>query len=575
MKKKTTPKAATARQREHVSKAAPRQVRKRTERGIRQHRTQAPPRSVVLLNRLVHEAQASFEAWHIPEPKLVFANGMKVEDPKTGLSLYGPAAMNGTARPLIRIGIVGSGDTIQMLNRWLDRARGEIVPGLNAKKQPYDPILAMKFPGFDADTSFGCRIETTSPLTETLTEKEIEQAVSPDDFQQRVKNVVSLVSRRLEVLHDREPAPDVVVVAMPELVEKLCGVEGRRGRRKGQVKLKLPRTERNQLKLEKESSRLGQQLLAFLSTPPPAPSADEESVADLNRYWDFHNALKAGAMECQLPTQLIWESTLSGEGRNQDPATTAWNFFTALYYKAGNVPWELDFPTAGTCFVGVTFYRESPDPNSPTRTSLAQVFSETGEGLVLKGGEVKWDKDRDKKPHLTGAAAKELLTRALDAYRQHYSNRPPTRVVVHKTSRFWEDELAGFRGGLGDVHSYDFLALERRGIRFLRLGYEPPVRGTVIRLAKRNYLVYTNGYVPFLRAYPGMRVPNPLEVVEHWGDSSADRVCSELLALTKLNWNTCSYGSGDPITTAFSKQVGRILTEVKTEKVLTKYRFFM
>lgn len=146
---------------------------------------------------------------------------------------------------------------------------------------------------------------------------------------------------------------------------------------------------------------------------------------------------------------------------------------------------------------------------------------------------------------------------------------------MHKTSKFWPDELAGFKEGLSGIHSYDFLALERRGIRFLRLGHEPLIRGTVIRLARRNYLVYTNGYVPFLHSYPGMRVPNPLEVVEHWGDSSADRVCSELLALTKLNWNTCSYGSGDPITIAFSKQVGKILTEVRGGTVLSKYRYFM
>jgi hypothetical protein len=153
------------------------------------------------------------------------------------------------------------------------------------------------------------------------------------------------------------------------------------------------------------------------------------------------------------------------------------------------------------------------------------------------------------------------------------------RVIATKKSytpsRYWPEELDGFKAALSDIHSYDFLALERRGIRFLRLGHEPPIRGTVIQLAKRNYLVYTQGYVPFLRAYPGMRVPNPLEVVEHWGDSSADRVCSEILALTKLNWNTCSYGSGDPISIAFSKQVGRILTEIRSAAVLSKYRYFM
>lgn len=523
---------------------------------------------MVLLNRLIHDAQPSFESWHIPEPKLVFANGYKCEDPKTGIALYGPAAISQGARGTIRIGIIGTGETIQMLNRFLDRARGEIVAGLNSRKQPYDAILSPKFPGFDQDTPFQCRLESLPSWTETLTEREIEQAVSSDDYQQRVKAVVELVCKRLAVLHDREPAPDVVVLAMPKLVEERCGVAGRKGRKGYKLKIKPPPEQDRNVRAWLEQKPVDGQSKS--SETQPVDLADEA-----NRYRDFHNALKAGAMESQLATQLIWESTLTGEGRNQDPATMAWNFFTALYYKAGNVPWELDFPTAGTCFVGVTFYRESSDPNARTRTSLAQVFSETGEGLVLKGREVTWDKERDKKPHLSRADSKELLSRALSLYAQHYHERPPTRVVVHKTSRFWEDELAGFKEGLSGVHSYDFLALERRAIRFLRLGHEPPIRGTVIRLARRNYLVYTNGYIPFLRSYPGMRIPNPLEVVEHWGDSSADKVCSELLALTKLNWNTCSYGSGDPISIAFSKQVGRILTEIKSGTVLSKYRYFM
>ena len=94
---------------------------------------------------------------------------------------------------------------------------------------------------------------------------------------------------------------------------------------------------------------------------------------------------------------------------------------------------------------------------------------------------------------------------------------------------------------LASVKSHDLLTLDQRGIRFLRLGKEPPIGGTVIQLVRRNYLIYTRGYIPFLRAYPGMRILNPLEVVEYIGDSSADKVRSENLALTKLNWNNCGF----------------------------------
>jgi hypothetical protein len=84
----------------------------------------------------------------------------------------------------------------------------------------------------------------------------------------------------------------------------------------------------------------------------------------------------------------------------------------------------------------------------------------------------------------------------------------PSHVVVHKTPRYWPEELQGFEAALREIRLYDLLALERRGIRFLRLGHEPPIRGTMIQLGRRDFLLYTTGYVPFLRVYPGMRVPN-------------------------------------------------------------------
>ena len=183
-----------------------------------------------------------------------------------------------------------------------------------------------------------------------------------------------------------------------------------------------------------------------------------------------------------------------------------------------------------------------------------------------------WDQERDRKPHLSRHDSETILSRVLRLYADHFHNLP-TRVVIHNTLRFWPEEIEGFRAALGDIYSFDFLALERRGIRFLRLGKEPPIRGTVIQLGRRNYLVYTRGYIPYLRQYPGARIPNPLEIVEHHGDSAPEKVCSEILALTKLNWNTLRLRSADPITIAFSRQVATIIKELPEGiEPSTKYR---
>ena len=40
--------------------------------------------------------------------------------------------------------------------------------------------------------------------------------------------------------------------------------------------------------------------------------------------------------------------------------------------------------------------------------------------------------------------AERLLKRAIDAYTSFHNDQKPARVVVHKSSRFWKEELEGF-----------------------------------------------------------------------------------------------------------------------------------
>ena len=95
----------------------------------------------------------------------------------------------------------------------------------------------------------------------------------------------------------------------------------------------------------------------------------------------------------------------------------------------------------------------------------------------------------------------------------------------------------------------DLVALGQRGIRFFRPGDFPPLRGTYVKFTDQNFLLYTTGYVPFLRTYPGARIPQPMEVLEHHGDSPWDKVLLELLiiSLTKLNWNSADFAARYPV----------------------------
>ncbi len=513
------------------------------------------------LDNLILSSPPAFESFYIQEPKLVFRNNLSSVDPKTGIEQFGPFA---SIKPRIRIGVIGTGTGIDAFRLYLEKAQQPIRPGLNSRGKHYDALYVPDFPGVNPSNTFRCDFVTELAIQRAIPESIYENAVKPSNTSAKLKNVVDLIVKELETLADTEPEPDVVAVIMPPIVEKECATVGAAFRT---TRIVLTPARRLEKRLETLRRRTGQDFLQF--------DFGDSPVEGRKGYWNIHHALKAHAMKFGFPTQIVWERRLRGEGLTQDPASMAWNLFTALYYKAGNIPWQLHQVPPNTCFIGVSFYKDSPTKEAEMQTSLAQVFSGSGEGLVLKGQKAVIDKKRDRRAHLDERGAEQLMGQALRLYEQHHHTKP-SRVVVHKTSKYWPEELAGFKKGLDDIYRYDFLALEKLGTRFTRLGKEPPARGTVINLARRHHAIFTVGYVPYYRTYPGMRIPNPVEIVEHHGDSPTEQVCSEVMALTKLNWNSSSFASSEPITILFARTVGRILAELPPEVTAqTKYRFYM
>jgi hypothetical protein len=151
-------------------------------------------------------------------------------------------------------------------------------------------------------------------------------------------------------------------------------------------------------------------------------------------------------MHLGVPLQLVVESTLlTGKANrgNQDDATRAWNFATALYYKGNKtVPWRLKEERfkPKSCYVGIGFYRSRD--GETISTSLAQVFDEFGHGVILRGTPVVIDKN-DKRPYMSEQQAYDLLSSALSEYGKALMHMP-ARIVIHKTSKFRDTEIKGF-----------------------------------------------------------------------------------------------------------------------------------
>lgn len=240
----------------------------------------------------------------------------------------------------------------------------------------------------------------------------------------------------------------------------------------------------------------------------------------------------------------------------QDEATRAWNFFTALYYKAGGFPYRVPRPETDyqTCFIGISFF-VSTDKTS-VKTAVAQVFNGRGHGLTVKGMEAVLS-SADKQPHLSQEDAEQLMRNCIRAYRREH-NTTPARVVIHKTSDFEAGEAEGFHAGLDDVgiDLRDFLLLDRSFTRLFRQGYYPPLRGTWLEADHVNAIIYTRGSVNFYEEYPGMYVPRSLHMRVADAGSPMAHLVEEILTLTKTNWNNVQIDATLPITITAFRKVG-------------------
>jgi hypothetical protein len=76
--------------------------------------------------------------------------------------------------------------------------------------------------------------------------------------------------------------------------------------------------------------------------------------------------------------------------------------------------------------------------------------------------------------------------------------------------------------------------------------------------------LWTAGFTPRLETYPGREVPNPLTVDIVKGDADIEQVLSDLMALTKLNFNSAIFSDGLPVTLRFADLVGEFSLRGRT-----------
>ena len=135
------------------------------------------------------------------------------------------------------------------------------------------------------------------------------------------------------------------------------------------------------------------------------------------------------------------------------------------------------------------------------------------------------------------------------------------RSYIHGKVWFETEEWRGFSDAAGtNTNMVGVRIREEKNLKLYRKGQNPVLRGLANLRGERSAHLWTRGWTPRIQTYPGREVPNPLVIDISRGEADINVVLKDILALTKLNYNTCIFGDGMPITLKFADAIGEILT---------------
>ena len=476
--------------------------------------------------------------FRIEEPDLFFGGNEKCLDPQVGLLNYGPhggGSLDPEARIKIRAGLIGTNRSLGTTEVWLSRLRNRI----QAEQVTKTEYKGIDFPGLSQDGPLRFGIEIDENCVLKIDRSFVRRLKEEKSRKKRILMAVQEYCARYDDMLEAHPPPQIILLPIDDALFKLCKDPHRK-------------TE----KIIYQQREFGD---------PDAATAP---------LFDFHHYLKAQAAVRGFVTQLLTPGTLVFSSRKQSAALIAWNFAVAAYYKATGIPWKLAEIDNETCYIGVSFYQEG----EVMRASIAQVYMRTGESQVIRGEPFEWDQDqRGRSVHLESSQMAEVIRKSVNIY-ERQRKRLPQRVVVHKSTVFFDEEIEGCERACNNIDELDIIHLpEWNTFRAYHEKYSyPVVRGTTIG-DSQEAMLFSTGYVPALGTYPGPAAPAPLHLTCQRLDTSLETACWDILGLTKLDWNTSTFYRRMPVTIGVSGKVGDIMAEMRAikESPPNSYKFYM
>ena len=285
--------------------------------------------------------------------------------------------------------------------------------------------------------------------------------------------------------------------------------------------------------------------------------------------FDVHDFVKASSVHKGIGTQFLDQSTLS----DQLQCRVWWWLSLAFYVKALRTPWVLDDLDKDSAYVGIGMsYDPAQAHGKKVVMGCSHIYSSRGEGLQYRLSQVENPVFYGKNPFLSRDDARRVGEQIRELFFESRS-AIPKRVVIHKRTRFTRDEQIGLKEGLSGVTEIEMLeividdslryvasSVDSRGM--LHEDNYPVSRGTVVRVDDFSALVWVHGVTNAVgnrRYYQGKRrIPAPLTVRRHCGQSEIKDLATEIIGLSKMNWNTFDLYTKLPATVQSSNEIARI-----------------
>lgn len=296
------------------------------------------------------------------------------------------------------------------------------------------------------------------------------------------------------------------------------------------------------------------------------------TVDEEQEKFDLHDYIKAYAAQKQIATQFLKEDTLSDVLYCQ----INWWLSLSFYVKSQRTPWILNGLSPDTAFVGIGYSVNHKRTREAVVLGCSHIYNSNGQGLKYRLSRID-DCYIDKKnnPFLSyedaykfGILIRESFFNAIGEI--------PKRVVIHKRTHFKSDEVKGIIDSLkkSGIEQVDLIEINYEdNVRFVssmikdgvvQPHFYPLSRGTCFLLNANTALLWTHGIVPSVkedrRSYfqGGKSIPIPLKVKKHYGQSNISTIATEILGLTKMNWNSFDLYSKLPSTIQTSNEIARI-----------------